>query len=47
MPGGATFKAEILAAVTTGKVSKEDLRRCCANVIRSILRSAIQKEYIG
>ena len=46
MPGGLSFRTEILAAVKTGKVSEEDLRRCCANVVRSILHSAIQKEYI-
>ena len=47
MPGGASFKAEILTALKTGKIREEDLRRCCANVVRSILHSAIQKEYIG
>ena len=47
MPGGATFKLEILNGLRTGKFSKADLRRCCANVIRSIMDSPTQKEYIG
>ncbi len=47
MPGGAPFKAEILLAVKTGKLKRADVRRCCANVVKSIFDSAIQKEYIG
>ena len=46
MPGGGTYKAEILAGLKKGKISEADLRRCCANVVRSIMNSAIQKEYI-
>ena len=47
MPGGSYFKKEIIAGVKSGLISEEDVRRCCANVIRSIFRSAIQREYIG
>ena len=47
MPGGAGFKAEILRAVKTGKIREADLRRCCSNVVKAILNSTIQKEYIG
>jgi hypothetical protein len=28
-------------------ITQKDLRRCCANVVKSIFASAIQKEYIG
>ena len=47
MPGGGSFKSEILAGVKSGLITEEDLRRCCANVIKAILHSATQKEYIG
>ena len=47
MPGGGSFKREILSGVKSGLIAEEDLRRCCANVIRSIMNSAIQREYIG
>ena len=47
MPGTGRNKREILAGLRSGMISEKDLRRCCANVVRSILRSAIQKEYIG
>ena len=46
MPGGGSYRAEILQGLRKGKISQEDLRRCCANVVRSIMNSAIQKEYI-
>lgn len=47
MPGGSYFKKDIIAGVKSGEISEEDVRRCCANVVKSILNSAIQKEYIG
>ena len=47
MPGGGSFKKGILAGVKSGKIKEEDVRRCCANVVKSILNSAIQREYIG
>ena len=46
MPGGGSYRAEILQGLRKGKISQEDLGRCCANVVRSIMNSAIQKEYI-
>ena len=46
MPGGGSYKAEILKGIKNGSISEEDLRRCCANVVRSIFSSATQKEYI-
>ena len=47
MPGGGNFKRAILAGVKSGRISEDDVRRCCANVVRSILNSATQREYIG
>jgi beta-glucosidase len=47
MPGGGTFKKAILRGIRSGKATEEDLRRCCGNVIRAILDSALQKEYMG
>ena len=47
MPGGGSFKKAIIKGVKSGQISQEDLRRCCANVVKSIFDSATQKEYIG
>ena len=47
MPGTEADKKAILAGIRSGRITEKDLRRCCANVIRSILNSSIQKEYIG
>ena len=47
MPGGGSFKKEILQGVKSGLISEEDVRRCCANVVRAIFQSATQREYIG
>ncbi len=47
MPGGSHFKKEIIRGVQSGKIQKEDVIRCCANVVRSIFDSATQREYIG
>ena len=46
MPGGGSFKKEILKGIKSGKIKEEDLRRCCGNVVRAIFDSAIQKEYL-
>ncbi len=46
MPGGDSYKKEILAGVKSGMISEKDVRRCCANVVRAIMDSATQKEYI-
>lgn len=45
MPGGKKFKNEILQGVKAGLIHDEDVRRCCANVLKAIMDSAIQKEY--
>ena len=47
MPGTGYNKKDILNGVKSGLISETDVRRCCANVVRSIFASAIQKEYIG
>lgn len=47
MPGGGYYKKEILAGVKSGVITETDVRRCCANVVRAIMNSATQKEYIG
>ena len=47
MPGGGYFKKEILQGVKSGIISEDDVRRCCGNVIKAIMNSATQKEYIG
>ena len=47
MPGGGHFKKEIIRGVQSGKIQKEDVIRCCANVVKSIFDSATQREYIG
>lgn len=47
MPGGGSYKREILRGLKEGIISEDHIRRCCANVIRSIFHSATQKEYIG
>ena len=46
MPGGGRYKKEILKGVKTGMIQEEDVRRCCANVVKAIFHSAIQKEYL-
>ena len=46
MPGTGANKKEILDGLKTGKITSEELRRCCARVVKSIFDSAIQKEYI-
>jgi len=47
MPGGSSFKKDILQGLKSGIVSEEDVRRCCGNVVKAILNSATQREYIG
>ena len=46
MPGGGSFKKEIIQGVKSGKINVQDVYRCCANVVKAIQNSAIQKEYI-
>ena len=45
MPGGATYKKEILKGRKKGIVTDEQLRRCCGNVVRAVMDSRTQKEY--
>jgi len=47
MPGGGSFKKEILQGVKSGLIEEADVRRCCANVVKAIFDSATQREYIG
>ena len=47
MPGGGRFKKDILAGLKDGRLTRDDLRRCCANVVASIFDSQTQREYIG
>ena len=47
MPGGLYFKWQILWGLRTGKVSRKQLRQCCANVVAAIFDSPTQREYIG
>lgn len=47
MPGGKSFQKNILQGVQSGLIQEEDVRRCCANVVKSIFSSATQREYIG
>ncbi|MBE6939978.1 MAG: hypothetical protein E7457_04095 [Ruminococcaceae bacterium] len=47
MPGLGGNKKDILKGVRAGCITEEDVRRCCGRVIRAILNSAIQKEYLG
>jgi beta-glucosidase len=39
MPGGGSFRKEILKGLKNGSVSEEDVRRACANIVRSIVHS--------
>ena len=47
MPGGGYFKKEILRGVKSGLIEEKDVRISCSRVIRAILDSATQREYIG
>ena len=46
MPGNSGCKKAILAGLKDGRVTEADIRHCCANVVKSILNSQIQREYI-
>ena len=46
MPGSPAAELEILVGLKKGTITKKDLKRCCANVVRSIFDSATQREYI-
>jgi beta-glucosidase len=47
MPGTGAAKKEILKGLKNNVITPKDLRRCCANVVKSIFNSATQREYIG
>lgn len=47
MPGGGSFRKDILKGVKSGRIDREAVRRCCSNVLKSIFDSATQREYIG
>ncbi len=47
MPGGSYHKKALLKELQSGVCTETDLRRCCANVVKSIFNSATQREYIG
>ncbi len=47
MPGGSYHKKALLKELEAGICMEEDLRRCCANVVKSVFDSATQREYIG
>ena len=47
MPGGKGFQKEILKGIETGAITEEELKRCCGNVIKLVLESNIQKEYMN
>lgn len=46
MPGEPISKKNIVRAVERGQLTRAELKRCCCNVVRAIMNSAIQKEYI-
>lgn len=47
MPGGGYFKRQILRGLRKGKVTRQELRRCCGNVVKAIFDSPTQREFIG
>ncbi len=46
MPGTKADKKDILNGVKSGTIKGADVRRCCENVVRSIMNSALQKELL-
>jgi len=47
MPGTRGSKRQILRAVKRGSLSEAQLRLCCGRVLRAILQSETQRQYIG
>ena len=47
MPGGRSYKNAILKAVQQGRIGMADVARCCGNVLRAILNSQTQRDYIA
>lgn len=46
MPGGKYYKKEIRTELKKGRITEENIRRCAANVLRSIVYSNLADEYI-
>ena len=46
MPGEPISKKQIVRAVEKGLITREELKRCCCNVVKAIMDSALQKEYM-
>ena len=47
LSGARIQRVTICNRIKNGTIQEIDLRRCCANVVKSILDSAIQREYIS
>lgn len=47
MPGGKADKKEILEGVSSGLITETDVRRSCERVVRAIMDSALQREYVN
>lgn len=45
MPGGKSFKKNIKKGLKSGVVQRQDIERCCYNIIRMILQSRTQQEF--
>ena len=45
MPGDKAYEKELLAGLKDGRVSRDDLKRAAANIVRSIVESNIAKKY--
>jgi len=46
MPGSKADKKDILNGVKSGTIKEEDVKRCCFHVVRAIMNSALQKEFL-
>ena len=46
MPGSKADKKEILEGLKNGLVTEADIRRSCERVVKAIMESALQKEYM-
>ena len=46
MPGGLPYKQMVLSGLASGKITVSQLRRCCGNVIKAILNSNVQKQFM-
>ena len=47
MPGGKSYRKDIMAGVKNGTISEDDIHRCCLNVVKSIMNSQTQRDYIS